>query len=167
VPADSYPINVLAQGGDVQANTTLTADVTGESRLTVSAPDGRLSGEAYIGQKTPIKLVVQNTGSAPSQNIALSASAPAGWKVDFEPKQIDQVPNGQQVEVTANIQPNDQAIAGDYVVTVQAKPEDGASQSADFRITVLTSTLWGIAGIGLIAVAVAVVGLAVVRFGRR
>jgi uncharacterized membrane protein len=32
---------------------------------------------------------------------------------------------------------------------------------------VVTSTLWGIAGIALIAVAVGVVGIAVVRFGRR
>ncbi|MBI1879908.1 MAG: hypothetical protein HYR94_17090 [Chloroflexi bacterium] len=167
LPADSYQINVLAQGGDIQANTTLTADVTGESNLSVSAPDGRLSAQAYVGEKTPIKLVVQNTGSAPAQNIELSASSPAGWKVDFEPKQIAEVPNGQQVEVTANIQPADQAVAGDYVVTVQAKPDAGPSESADFRITVLTSTLWGIVGVGLIAIAVVVVGLAVVRFGRR
>jgi uncharacterized membrane protein len=110
---------------------------------------------------------VQNTGSAPARNIALSASQPAGWKVDFEPKQIDEIPNGQQVEVTANIQPTDQAVAGDYVVTVKAQPQDGASKSADFRITVLTSTMWGIVGVGLIAVAVAVVGVAVSRFGRR
>jgi uncharacterized membrane protein len=97
----------------------------------------------------------------------LSASQPAGWKVEFDPKQIAEVPAGKQVEVTANIQPADQAIAGDYVVTVRAKPEDGPAKPADFRITVLTSTLWGIVGIGLIAVAVVVVGLAVMRFGRR
>jgi uncharacterized membrane protein len=32
---------------------------------------------------------------------------------------------------------------------------------------VVTSTLWGVAGIALIAVAVAAVGMAVSRFGRR
>jgi uncharacterized membrane protein len=53
------------------------------------------------------------------------------------------------------------------MVTVSARPEDGNSESADFRITVLTSTLWGVAGVALIAVAVVVVGLAVARFGRR
>ncbi len=40
-------------------------------------------------------------------------------------------------------------------------------ETAEFRITVRTSTLWGVAGIALIALAVGVVGLAVVRFGRR
>ena len=48
-----------------------------------------------------------------------------------------------------------------------AQPQDGAAKTADFRITVMTSTLWGIVGVGLIAVAVVVVGLAVMRFGRR
>jgi uncharacterized membrane protein len=168
LPADSYQFNVLAQGGNnVEANTTLTAEVTGEAKLSVSAPDGRLSGQAYAGQKTPVKLVLQNTGSAPARNIELTASQPAGWKVEFDPKTVAEVPSGQQVEVTANIQPTDQAIAGDYVVTMNVHPEDGATDSAEFRITVLTSTMWGIAGVGLIAVAVAVVGLAVARFGRR
>ncbi len=53
------------------------------------------------------------------------------------------------------------------MVNVSAKPETGPSKAVDFRITVLTSTLWGLVGVALIAVAVAVVGLAVVRFGRR
>lgn len=167
MPAGTYPINVTAQGGEVQAVTTLTAEVTGQAQLTVTAPDGRLSGEAYVGDNTPLKLIVQNTGSASARNIALDASQPNGWSVEFEPKQIAEVPSGQQVEVTANIKPSEQAIAGDYVVTVHARPEDGPSKSAEFRITVLTSTLWGVVGIALIAVAVAVVGLAVMRFGRR
>jgi uncharacterized membrane protein len=167
MPAGTYPINVLAQSGEVQAQATLTAEVTGQAELTVTAPDGRLSGQAYVGKMTPLKIIVQNTGSAPARNIALSANQPSGWQVEFEPKQITEVPAGKQIEVTANIQPADQAIAGDYVITVHARPEDSSTKSADFRITVLTSTLWGVVGVGLIAVAVVVVGLAVSRFGRR
>ena len=52
-------------------------------------------------------------------------------------------------------------------MTIRAKPAEGGSESADFRITVRTSTLWGVVGIALIAVAVAVVAAAVFRFGRR
>lgn len=135
--------------------------------MTITAPDGRLSGEAYAGKETPLKLVVRNTGSAPARNIELSASQPSGWSVVFEPQQIAEIPTDQQVEVTAKVQPTEKAVAGDYVVTVRAHPEGGASESAEFRITVLTSTLWGVVGIALIAVAVVVVGLAVMRFGRR
>jgi uncharacterized membrane protein len=97
----------------------------------------------------------------------MSATAPSGWTVSFDPKVIDQIPAGNQVQVTANLTPADKAVAGDYIVTVHAKPVDGSTKSADFRITVSTSTLWGIAGIALIAVAVGVVAMAVTRFGRR
>jgi len=167
VPAGTYQIDVLAQGGEAQATTTLIAEVTGQPKLTITAPDGRLSGRAYAGKKTPLKLIVQNTGSAPARNIELSASSPSGWSVEFEPKQIAAISSDQQVEVTANIQPAEKAVAGDYIVTIRARPEGGVSESAEFRITVLTSTLWGVVGVALIAVAVAVVGLAVMRFGRR
>jgi uncharacterized membrane protein len=48
-----------------------------------------------------------------------------------------------------------------------ARPDEGASESTEFRVTVLTSTLWGLVGVALIAVAVFGVGMAVMRFGRR
>jgi uncharacterized membrane protein len=167
VQAGPYQFDVQAQADQAQAVTTLVADVIGQSNLTVSAPDGRLSGQAYAGSQTPFTLILENSGSAPVRNVKLSASPPSGWSVTFTPEQIPEVPSGQQVQVTANVKPTDQAVAGDYMVTMTAQPQDGASKSADFRITVLTSTLWGIVGVGLIAVAVVVVGLAVMRFGRR
>jgi len=167
VLAGSYPITVRAQGGEVEATLSLTAEVSGQTDLSVSGLEGRLSGRAYAGRETPLKVVVRNTGSAPAHAVKLSASEPAGWSVEFEPEQIDEIPAGEQVEVTAKIRPSEKALAGDYMVTVRARPEEGTSKSADFRITVLTSTLWGMVGVALIAVAVGVVALAVMRFGRR
>ena len=167
VPAGQYPITVWARGGEAEATTTLTAEVTGQPELTVTAPDGRLSAQAYAGRETPLKIIVQNTGSAPARNVELTASQPSGWSVEFEPKRIAEIPTGKQVEVTAKIRPAEKAVAGDYMVTIRARPEGGTTESAEFRITVLTSTLWGVVGIGLIAVAVIIVGLAVMRFGRR
>jgi uncharacterized membrane protein len=71
------------------------------------------------------------------------------------------------VAITAYITPADKAIAGDYNVTVRAAPASGQSQSVVFRITVATSTLWGVVGVLLVAAALAVVAVAVGRFGRR
>lgn len=167
LPAGDYPINLIAQSSQAQASATVTAEITGQPELRVTAPDGRLSGQAYAGDSTPLTLLVQNTGTAPARDIDLSASPPAGWTVEFEPKNIPEISAGSQLEVTANIQPAEQAVAGDYMVTLRAQPDEGASESAEFRITVLTSTLWGIVGVGFIAVAVIVVALAVLRFGRR
>lgn len=165
--AGSFPIYISAEGGDLSAKTTLTAEVVGQSQVALTTPDGRLSGDATLGKTTAFTLVVRNTGSAPAKEIALSASPPSGWKVEFSPASIPELPAGQDVQVTASVHPADQAIAGDYVVSFSAKPTDGHTANADFRVTVLTSTLWGIVGIVLIAVAVGVVGIAVARFGRR
>jgi uncharacterized membrane protein len=167
ISAGQYPINLQAQGGEAQATLALTAEVTGQPELVVTAPEGRLSGQAYAGRETPLKVFVQNTGSAAARNVELSGTAPSGWTIEFEPKQLPEIPAGQQVEVTANLRPSEKSLAGDYMATIRAQAEGGTSESADFRITVLTSTLWGIVGVALIAVAVGVVGLAVLRFGRR
>jgi len=167
VSAGSYPITVLAQGNNAEASLDLTAEITGQPSLSIITPDGRLSGQVYTGKETSLKLVVQNNGSAPAQGVKLSASAPSGWTVTFDPETVDQIPTNQQVEVTMKVKPADNAIAGDYMITLRASPAQGASKSADFRVTVLTSTLWGIVGVILIAIAVGVVMLAVMRFGRR
>ncbi len=167
IPAGTYPIEVVAVGGESQASVSLVAEVTGQPDLTIRTPDERLSTQVYTGKETPIQLLVQNTGSAPALNVELSASPPSGWSVRFEPERIPEIPAGQQVEITMHVKPADKAVAGDYMLTVRARPQDGGYESADFRITVLTSTLWGVAGIALIAVAILVVAWAVMRFGRR
>lgn len=167
VPADTYTVDVIAQGGGARATTSLTAEVIGQSELSLSGVDGRLSGEVRTGEETPLQLVVVNRGSAPARNVTLSTSPPNGWSVDFEPEEIPEVPAGQQVEVTARVTPPEQAVAGDYMITFRARPEDGSTESVEYRVTVRTSTIWGVVGVGLIAVAVAVVALAVMRFGRR
>ena len=167
LPVGTYPINILAQGETAQADLTLAAEVTGQPALTITTPDERLSGDAYLGRSTPIKLILRNTGNSPAAGVTLSASSPAGWTVTLNPEQVVEVPAEGEVEVTANVRPAEKAVSGDYMITFRAQPNEGASKSADFRVTVRTSTLWGVVGIALIAVAVAIVGLAVVRFGRR
>lgn len=80
--ADTYEIGILAQGGAAQARTTLVADVTrapGEPSLDVTGPGGRLSAEATIGEKTPIDIVIRNSGDAAARNVTLSASEPSAY----------------------------------------------------------------------------------------
>lgn len=164
--AGTYPIAVRAASGGTSATLRLVAEVTGRPELRVTAPEGRLSGRAYAGSTEPLKVIVKNEGSAPARNVSLSASPPSGWEVTFEPERIDEIPPRGEKEVTARVRPSARAITGDYMVTITASGSD-ASASADFRITVLTRTLWGVVGVILIAAALVVVGQAVSRYGRR
>lgn len=167
VAAGTYDFTVQAQAKDTAAETQLSAVITGKVTLGLSSPDGRLSGNVTAGQSTPLKLVVSNTGSAPAQDVSLDASPPANWKVTFDPQSIPSLDPGQQMDVTANVVAPADAIAGDYMVTMNARSTSNDLKSADFRLTVQTSTLWGVTGLILIAVALGVVALAVMRFGRR
>jgi Predicted membrane protein len=167
VAAGTYPIQITAQAGEARASLSLKAVVTGRPELSLTTPDSRLSGRAYAGRESPLKLVVKNRGSAAAKNVKLSSFEPTGWEVKFDPKTIDEIPAGGEAQVTAKIKPSGKAIAGDYMVTITANPQNGTSKSEDFRITVLTSTLWGLVGVGLIAVALGALALAVARFGRR
>ncbi|MCL4561499.1 MAG: NEW3 domain-containing protein [Chloroflexi bacterium] len=167
VAAGNYPFKITASGGGSTATLDLTATVTGQPSLTVTTSSGNLAASANSGASTPITVVVQNNGSATASAIQMSSSAPTGWNVSFNPTSIPDIPAGQQITVTMNVTPPSQAVAGDYMITTTATPTSGSAASADFRITVTTSTLWGVVGVVLVAVAIGVVALAVVRFGRR
>ena len=166
-PAGEYKINLRAQAADVSDQVELTAIVSGQPSLSLSAPDGRLSGRANAGRETPLELVLRNDGTAPAESISLESSPPSSWNVRMEPEVVESIAPGEEVQVKAYITPPDTAIAGDYVVTVRARPETGSLKSVEFRITVVTSTLWGVVGVLLIAAALVVVAVAVGRFGRR
>ena len=167
VEAGQYKVDVAAAApGGASGQTVLLLDVTGQPALALAGPEGRLSGDATAGQERTFKFTVRNTGTAPANNVKFSASPPQGWKVDFDPKSIDAVAPNDEVPVNVSMTPSDKAIAGDYVVSVRTNG-DGASDSASFRVTVLTSTMWGIAGLGIIGAAVVVLAFAVTRYGRR
>ena len=53
------------------------------------------------------------------------------------------------------------------MVTLSLSGSDGLSESLDYRATVVRSSLWGLVGVGIMAVALLVLGFAVNRFGRR
>ncbi|MCX7801854.1 MAG: NEW3 domain-containing protein [Meiothermus ruber] len=166
VEAKVYAVTLRALAGEARAELAVNLDITGQVELSLSTPEERLSGRAYAGRENPIKLVVKNNGSAPAENLELSASEPSGWEVRFEPDKIERLAPGAESEVTARIKPSPRAVAGDYMLTLRVNAE-GAQASTDYRVTVQTSTLWGLIGVALIAVAVGAVGFAVSRFGRR
>jgi uncharacterized membrane protein len=167
IGAGSYPVTVRVSAEDASAETAVALEIVGQPRLSLAGTDGRLNGSATAGKESTIPIVVTNTGSAPAEEIELSGSAPGGWKITFEPKVIDRIPPGQNKEVQALVTPPEKAIAGDYAPTLTASARGGESVSSQFRIAVATSTMWGIIGAIIIAIALLIMVGAVARFGRR
>lgn len=164
--AGRYPIAVEIGNEKAKAATQLTLDVTGQPTVSLSGENERLSGEVYAGRERRLGFVLRNSGTADARNIELSSSPPSGWKVTFEPKSIPAiVPNGEQ-KFEAIVVPSEKAVTGDYMFAVRANG-DGVSETANFRATVSTSTLWGAIGLGVIAASLLVLFGAFGRFGRR
>jgi uncharacterized membrane protein len=164
--AGSYKVVARVGAEDVVATTDLTIDITGQPKLDISGRDGLLSTRATAGKETSVPIIITNTGTAPADSIEVSGSAPSGWKISFEPKTIERIAPNANKEVQALITPTEKAIAGDYVTSIRASTR-GESASASFRVSVTTSPMWGIAGVGLIGAALLVMVAAIARFGRR
>jgi len=166
VKAGSYPVIVHASAEGASASAKLALEIVGHPELRIAGRDGIMSATARAGQTETVPIVVRNEGSAPAQAIELSASAPSGWKIEFEPKTLAQIEAGKEAEAQARITPSDRSLVGDYMATIRASG-GGENASGEFRITVQTSGLWGIVGVIIIAIAVLVLVGAVARFGRR
>ncbi len=166
VDAGHYPVKVKVAAEGADASTDVALDITGQPKLTLAGREGLLSASATAGKESTVPVVVSNTGTAPAENIHLSANAPTGWKISFEPKAVERIAPNQHKEVQALIRPPAKAIAGDYVNTLTASTH-GENGTANFRVTVTTSTMWGVAGVGIIGAALLIMVGAVVRFGRR
>jgi uncharacterized membrane protein len=165
--AGNYPVAIQVQAEDTTADGQMVMQITGQPTLKLTGQDGRLSTTATAGQASPVSLTLTNDGSAPAQDISLTSSPPADWKVSFQPDKIAQLAPGQKIDVQAQLTPSSKAIAGDYMTTFSANGTGSASSSADIRVTVSTSTMWGIIGVAIVALALLIAVGAVARFGRR
>jgi uncharacterized membrane protein len=166
VAAGQYPVKVAVASPNVNSQTDLMLDITGQPSLSLGGPEGRLSGEATAGRERSFTFTLTNDGTAPAKDVKLATTPPNEWKVTFSPETIPEVKPGEKIDVAVNMTPSDKAIAGDYMVNVRVNGE-GASDTAAFRVTVTTSTVWGIAGLGIIGASLAVFAAAVSRYGRR
>ena len=166
IGAGTYPVTMRATSEDVSAETKVALEIAGQPRLSLAGRDGLVSSRAEAGKETTIPILVTNTGTAPAEEVELTSTAPSGWKITFEPKTIDRIPPGQNKEVQARVTPPEKAVAGDYAPTLNAASR-GESASQQFRVAVSTSTMWGIVGAGIIAIALLIMVGAVARFGRR
>jgi uncharacterized membrane protein len=166
VGAGDYPVAVTVSAEGARAGAKVVMQIAGQPNLRLAGRDGVVSARAEAGNETTVPITVANEGTAAAEAIELSATGPSGWKLEFEPKEIPRVEPGQRAEAQLRLTPSAKALAGDYMTTVRASAR-GESASSDFRIAVSTSTYWGIAGAGIIGIALLIMVGAIARFGRR
>jgi uncharacterized membrane protein len=165
-PAGTYQTTVTASSTNETAETQLTTEITGSYAILLGTADQTLNATVHAGAASTVAIQVDNTGSAPLQQVTLTATPPNGWQVDFSPATIDTVAPGEVVDVTATITAASDAVAGDYRLTLLSKVPEAQDQ-IELRVTVQTSALWGFVGIALVVIALGGLGVVFWRLGRR
>jgi uncharacterized membrane protein len=166
-----YNITVEVSSGEVSASLDLKAIVTAKYDIDVSPSSGLLNTKATAGRDNYYNITVTNTGSADLEKININSritGGPSGWSITFNPENIDSLPAGDKREIQVNIKPTTKTISGDYMITISAEPDaKNAFGSFNLRVTVLTPTIWGWLGVGIVVLVLAGLGFMFMRLGRR
>ena len=91
---------------------------------------------------------------------------PENWKIEFKPEKIPSLKPDELQQVEVNITPYEDALVGDYSVSVKVDGER-ASKTSEFRVTVKASAAWSWIGIAVIVVVIAGLTFLFRRLGRR
>jgi len=76
------------------------------------------------------------------------------------------LPAGASQEVVAYVQPDSNAVTGDYAAVITASTPQ-ASSNLELRVAVKTSTLWGVVAIIIIVLLACGLYFVFKKFGRR
>ncbi len=169
IAAGEYDISCSAVSADETLSVDLKVVITGTYGLVLTTPDGRLSFDAQSGKSSDVTLNLENTGNVDPEQVSLNSTAPSGWTVTYEgleDNSIDSIAAGTTKEVIAHVKPANDTITGDYVTSFTARTDE-TSSSVDFRVSVKTSTLWGIAAVAIIVIVIGGLGYVFRKYGRR
>ena len=153
VQAGEYDFKVEAQAPKAKAEKDLKVVLTGTYSIKSGTPNGLLSVVTERGQKASVTLLVQNKGSAAQREVKFSALKPENWKVEFKPEKIENLEPGAIKQVEMTMTPAEQALIGDYSVSVQVEGEK-ANDNVEFRVTIRAASKWGWIGVGIIVLVV-------------
>jgi uncharacterized membrane protein len=170
-PGD-YTVKVEAVSGTISDSIDLKAIVTAKYGIELTTPNSTLNTNVTAGKDNFYTVIIENTGTAELETINLSSrvrGAPSGWSVKFSPEKIESLPVGTEKEIEITIKPPEKTISGDYQIVIEAEPEGkpNAIDSIDVRVTVLTKTVWGWVGIGIVVLVVIALFAMFMRLGRR
>ena len=166
VSQGEYTIPLSATSADDTLTLELKIMITGSYGVTLSTSTGNLSASAYAGEEAKVTMAVTNTGNIDLENLQLAGQGSTDWNIRFDETTIPVLEAGATKEITAYVQPAENAVIGDYV-TVMTVSNAQVKGEADLRISVRNHTTWGVAAIAIIAVVCIILALIIRRYGRR
>lgn len=161
-----FPINIRVNAGDAKAEADLMVVLTGTYEIEVGTASGLLSLDAGQGKPSTVSVYIKNTGSATNNDINFMSFKPENWKVEFEPERIEALESGDLKQVDVSITPYDEALVGDYSVSIKIDGEK-ASKNMEFRVSVKASSAWAWIGIAIIVIVIALLTVLFRKLGRR
>ena len=162
----SLTLKSTKEGKQLEESVEFKALVKSAGLLSLTTSTGRLSTDIGPGRDNLYILIIENTGTAPVEDISISTQQePEGWLIELEDN-IDILQVGEKMEIEANIIPPERTIAGDYNIRFLANSSED-NDSLDLRTAVKTPLIWMILGIALIAFVIAGIAIVFERLSRR
>jgi len=162
----SLTLKSTKEGKQLEESVEFKALVKSAGLLSLTTSTGRLSTDIGPGRDNLYILIIENTGTAPVEDISISTQQePEGWLIELEDN-IDILQVGEKMEIEANIIPPERTIAGDYSIKFLANSSED-NDSLDLRTAVKTPLIWRILGIALIAFVIAGIAIVFERLSRR
>jgi uncharacterized membrane protein len=162
-----YEITVIGTSGELEGSIDFDLTLQGTHEIAITTQDGLVSFDSVQGKDSQIIMVLENTGSAPLENVHFLSSKPPGWEVSFEPNAVPIMEPGTVHEVRAFVTPPSDAIPGDYIMTLTTTVDPWIDEPLHFRTTLLGSVSWGYVGLAFIGAIAVAIYLIFKRFGRR
>jgi len=166
IAAGDYKIPVHASTSTTSADLTLDVVVTGSYEIELTTPDGRVSADITAGDTKHIDLLVRNTGTAELKDVKLTSNKPADWEITFEPSTISKLTAGSATNIVATVKASKKALPGDYVTKMTASTPE-VTNTAEFRMSVHTSLIYGWLGFVIIIGVLGGVYYLFRKYGRR
>ncbi|MCD6453170.1 MAG: hypothetical protein J7K77_02665 [Dehalococcoidales bacterium] len=162
-----YEFTFEAASGDLRDSIKLKAEVVAAlPRYVLGLYVDTRFIQVKAGEDNHLSLIVANSGTGVLDDVVLSSEVPSGWEVVFTPSDVGSLEPGVKPEVDVVIKPPPDAEPGDYNISLKATAEK-VNKTLELRTTVLSSTRWGGAGIGIAAAIIAGVVIWFRRAGKR
>ena len=161
-----YFIPMVVSRDELFGATLLQLTVVGRGELTMTTTTGQLNLDATAGDEATITARLGNIGSGDLIDIGLTADTPADWQISFDLARVETLPRDNIIDIPVHIKPPDDAVPGDYLITVRGRSE-ASRADIEIRVTVDQSTIWGWLGIVLVVLVLGGLGGLFWRLGRR